>query len=429
MRVLIGTDNFYPNVNGAARFTEELAKGLVKKGHNVDVIAPSSKFKNTISNYHGVNVYGIPSVMIPTIIHPAKLRIPFIVGPSLVENIMRKLKPEIVHIQDHFMIGNSTINAARKLSLPVIGTNHFMPDNLIHYIDPFSIMKKPLLRLAWKQFISIYKNLDLITTPTQTAADLLKDLGLEKPVIPISCGVDLNRFNPKNNGNYLRSRFKIDQQKLVILSVGRLDKEKSADLIVKAFAEVLQSVSAHLVIAGQGKEKSGLIKQAKQLGISQNVTFTGLIPNKDLPFLYCIADLFVIASIAELQSIVTMEAMASGLPVVSVNAMALPELVHHGKNGYLFPRGNINTFAKQITKVLKDPLLRKRMSQNSLEIIRSHNLEKTIKEYEEIYFKLSKQTLARLPKTHFSTSEADVDDSLAKKLQADNLDCAIFSTR
>lgn len=388
MRILIGTDNFYPNVNGAARFSYEFTKGLVKLGHEVSVIAPSTKFKDLVSKHKGMTIYGVRSVMIPKIIHPSGMRVPLTINSKQVKKWVEEIKPDVIHIQDHFMIGYQISKVGRKMGIPIVGTNHFMPENFIHYLYPPDFAKKPLSKLAWRQFINVYKNLDLITTPTETAANLIRNLGLKKNIISISCGIDLNRFNSKSQGDYLRKRFKITSSKPVVLFVGRLDKEKKLDQVIRAFTNVLKSEDAQLVIAGKGKEKSNLVKLSQKLGIEENVSFTGFVSDKDLPSLYHCADLFVIASIAELQSLATMEAMASGLPVVAAKVMALPELVHNGKNGYLFNEADTKTLGEKIIKILKNPALKKKMSKNSLSIIKNHNIEKTLKKYVQIYQQL-----------------------------------------
>jgi 1,2-diacylglycerol 3-alpha-glucosyltransferase len=169
------------------------------------------------------------------------------------------------------------------------------------------------------------------------------------------------------------------------LYVGRLEKEKRIDLILRALPDILRVTNVHLVLAGTGTEKRNLEVLTDRLGIQKAVTFTGFVPDKDLQNIYRIADLFVTAGIAELQSIVTMEAMASGLPVVAVNAMALPELVHDGENGYLFSDGNSQMLAEKVIAILSNQTMRAQMSRKSLEIIKDHDLNKTIEKYESIY--------------------------------------------
>lgn len=384
MKILFGTDLFYQNVVGSVNFIQQLAGGLVRNGHQVFVIAPSKKFKNTIYKESDITVYGIRSISIPEIIYPSNFRVPITAGSTKIRAIIKEVNPDVIHIQDHFMIGSKITKEGKRLGTPIVGTNHFMPENFIHYLYPPDFAKKIVKKLAWKVFLRVYKQLDIITTPTKTAAELIKNLGLKNTVIPISNGVDLEKFNPQKNGHYLKKRYKIKSQP-VLLFVGRLDKEKHVDVLVKAFPKVLAHTNAKLVITGKGTERSSLVKLAKRLRVDKDVIFTGFVSDQDLPFLYRIADMFVIASIAELQSIATMEAMASGLPIVAAKVMALPELVHNGKNGYLFNQGDTTSLANQILKIIKNPLLKKKMSKNSLKFISNHNLNNTIESYEEIY--------------------------------------------
>lgn len=385
MKILFGTDLFYQNVAGSSNFIRQLTQGLTKRGHKVYVIAPSKNFRNTVSYENNITVYGIRSVVIPEAIYPSHFRIPITAGSNKINKILKEIKPDIINIQDHFMIGNKISKEARKLGIPVIGTNHFMPENFIHYLYPPKFAKKMVKKLAWTTFLRVYKNLNLITTPTQTAADMIKKLGLKNPIIPISNGVNLKTFNPKNKGSDIRKRFKIKHADPVILFVGRLDKEKHIDVLIKSMPFILEEIKAKLVLTGKGTEKTRLSNLCKKLGVSSNVIFTGFIPDEDLPSLYKVGDVFAIASIAELQSIATLEAMASGLPVVAAKVIALPELVQNGINGYLFEEGNYIQLANHVVTILKKDKLRKRMSINSLKIVQKHSIEKTILNYEKTY--------------------------------------------
>ena len=147
-------------------------------------------------------------------------------------------------------------------------------------------------------------------------------------------------------------------------------------------------VAPHFLIAGKGYEQGRLKVLAKELGLESRVTFAGFVPDDDVPFLYRVAQAFVIAGTAELQSLVTMEAMATGLPVLGVNAMALPELIHDGENGFLFPVGDTKKLSHAIGRLFSDPELRQRMGQKSLEIIQNHSQEKMIAVFESLYQKL-----------------------------------------
>jgi len=392
MKILIATDTYPPDVNGAARFTYRLATTLAKRGHNVFVMCPSRSFKNGVLNDEGVTIYGIRSI--PVLIY-RDFRISPIFISGVISRAIKEISPDIIHIQNHFLIGKVAVKVAKKRGIAVVGTNHFMPENLVHYLHLPKTAEKWLQKFMWRQCIKVFEQLDFVASPTKTAAALLKNAGLTREAVPISCGIDLEIFKPTNDGLYLKRTFAIPDNKPVLLYVGRLDKEKRIDVILRALPRVLSVTDVHLVLVGIGNEKQRLEQLTKKLGIQDAVTFTGFISDKDLPNIYRVADLFVIAGIAELQSIVTMEAMASGLPVVAVNAMALPELVHDGVNGYLFSNGDSQMLAEKVIAVISDRARQAQMSEKSLEIIKHHDINKVVDKYESIYNKIiSRQVLA-----------------------------------
>ena len=231
MRILIATDTYHPDVNGAAYFTYRLATTLAKRGHNVFVMCPSRSFKDTVSNDKGVTIYGIRSV--PIQIYRNYRISPLFISP-IVRRAVKEISPDIVHIQNHFLIGKEALTAAKRLDIPVIGTNHFMPENLLHYLHLPRIAERWAQKLAWRQCVRVFEQLDSVTTPTKTAAALLRKVGLNKDVVPISCGIDLERFKPTNDGFYLKQSFAVPVNRPVLLYVGRLDKEKRIDVILRA---------------------------------------------------------------------------------------------------------------------------------------------------------------------------------------------------
>jgi len=388
MKVVIATDTYYPNVNGASYFTQRLSLGLIKAGHQVLVIAPSRTQKQGFDNYENVRVYGVRSV--PVFIYKGfRVALPFLAKKALKE-VIAEFGPEVIHLQGHFFISRSVLKIAKELGIPTIGTNHFMPENLLHYFFIPKFLEELVKKLAWSQFRQVFEKLDIVTTPTKSAADYLKKTGFTKGVRPVSCGIDLERFNPKNNGDYLAKRYKLPQ-KPILLSVGRLDKEKNLDVVLKAVQEVSKSIDFHFVIAGSGAYATHLQNLVKKYNIESYATFTGFVSDEDLPNLYCLADCFIIAGTVELQGIVVMEAMASGLPVIAVEALALPELVKNGENGYLFRVGDIQAISESISLIFSNQSLRQKMAQKSLAIIQEHDITRTINQYVRLYEDLTKQ--------------------------------------
>lgn len=388
MRILFATDNYYPRVSGVAVFVERIATELKKNGHSVLVIAPSRKFCYEEFSHKGIKVCGLPSV--PSVVYNGvRLSPPFFIK-NLIRKIIVKFKPDIIHLQSHFIIVRAVLPIAKQFNIPTIGTNHFLPENLIYLFH----LPKFAENLAYNRILEQYKNffekVDILTTPTKTAAKFLNNMGISRHIHPISNGIYLNRFSPKNKGDDLKERLKIPD-KPILLYVGRLDKEKKIDIIIKALPLILKRVNVHMVIAGKGTEIDELMNLVKKLNIENYVTFTGYVPEKDLPNLYAMADCFVIASTAELQSIATMEAMASGLPVVAPNAMALPELVRNNQNGYLFEPDNTESISKYVTLIISNNSLQKKFSKKSLEIIKNHDIKNTISKFQSLYQLLQKK--------------------------------------
>ncbi len=389
MKILIASDAYYPhNVSGAAFFTYRLAKSLALKGNEVYVIAPSIKFRNTVTLEDGVKVYGVTSVPLPVY---NKFRVsPITLIRSNVDKIIKKIRPDVIHIQNHLMIGKVAVEIGHKYGIPIIGTNHFMPENLVHYLHLPKQVEDKIIQISWNQFVKVYEDVDFVTTPTKIAADLIKGVGFPKKVEPISCGIDLGRFSPKNKGEYLKERYNIPPNVPVLLFVGRLDKEKNLDVVIRSLPKVLKVKDAHLVLAGTGGLRAKLELMVEEMGISEKVTFTGFVPDEDLPNLYAAADISIAPGSAELQCIAALEAIATGLPLVAANAVALPELVKEGKNGYLFTLGDRNSLADKLIKILSNPALARRMHRESLKIAKTHDMNAVISKFEALYRKAIK---------------------------------------
>jgi len=389
MKILITTDIPISFTAGITYFIKRYALLLQNKGHKIMIMCPSTSLRsrNYISK-EGLSIHGISSI-------PALVQKHLRVSPPLtikrtIEKTIKQFNPDIVHVQTHFFISYTALIIAKKMGIATIGTNHFMPENVFNHLHLPKQFEWALKKLGWKHLHYIYKKLDIITTPTEAAANLLRNSKFPKPVQAISNGIDLKTFHPNQDTTALRKQYNLSPKRPVILFVGRLDTEKNLDRLIKTMPKVLKKVDAQLLIAGRGLQEKKLKKLVTKLHLNKNITFTGFVPDEDLPKIYCLADCFAIPGTAELQSIATMEAMASKVPVIAANAVALPELVKDGENGYLFPPKNIKTLAECLIKILSDKKLRKEMAEKSYKIIQTHDINKVIKKFESIYKKITK---------------------------------------
>jgi 1,2-diacylglycerol 3-alpha-glucosyltransferase len=383
MRILIAGTTYYPAVNGQAIFTLNLAEGLARHGHEVIMITHSMREKPYKIIRNGVKIFGVRSISL-TRWNPGAYLSLFPGEP--VHQVFRSYKPDVVHIQDHYPISWSIANLGRKYAVPVAGTNHFMPENLAPYMHGVSWFKPGFNWVLWKWMLSLYNHLNVATAPSRTAAEIMRKNGLRIPVFPISCGVDQQRFRPMPDidRQAMRRRYNLNTDRYTILFVGRVDGEKRIDLLLHAL-RLIDRNDIQLAIAGRGAAVSTLKKLAHDLNLGNRVQFTGYIPDADLPGLLNSVDVFAMPSEAELLSIASLEALSCGRPILAANAQALPELVDNGFNGYLFNPGEARDAAKAIERIINQQDRWPEMQAASLDKVRTHSLDYTLKRYEQVY--------------------------------------------
>jgi 1,2-diacylglycerol 3-alpha-glucosyltransferase len=380
MRVLIATDTYPPDVSGSSFFAHRLATGLAGRGHDVHVVCASETGPRAVVRESRLCLHRLRSL--PLLVHPRVRFVPPPGVPAVVRRLVESVRPDVLHTQDHFTIGRAAVRAARRHRIPVVATNHFMPDNLLPYLP--RRLHRPVAEVAWRDFRRIYDQAHHVTTPTPTAANLLAAHGFGGEVEPVSCGVDTIRFSPSSEPPTThRERLGLPDLPAVVY-VGRLDAEKRLDDLIRAVA-TLPEGHAQLVLVGTGTRRADLERLAEREQVAHRVRFLGFVPDEQLPSVYRAGDVFAIPGVAELQSIATLEAMASGLPVVAANAVALPHLVSPGDNGCLVEPGDVPGLAAALAEVLRSPERRRRMGRRSRAMAEHHDEQRTLVRFEEIY--------------------------------------------
>jgi glycosyltransferase involved in cell wall biosynthesis len=383
MRILIAGTTYFPALNGQAIFTTNLAEGLAGRGHAVVAIFPSTEGRAYSRRRNGVRLEGMRSIRL-TLLHPDSF-VPAYSRQAL-RHIIDDVQPEIVHIQDHYPLSRSIALEALRRGIKLVATNHFMPENLAPYLPGLSTIKPVYQRIMWSWMLEVYNRVEVVTAQSRVAAELVRAQGLRPPIFPVSCGIDLKRFYPNSSMDRLacRARYGLDPQRTIFLFVGRVDKEKRVDVLLRAI-HLLQRDDIQLVVAGRGAALGEFQALAKSLKLGERVRFTGFIPNEDLPMLLNSIDIFTMPSEAELLSIASLEAMACARPVLLADAVALPELVTQGVNGYLFKPGDAQDAARYM-RLLADQRDRwEQLGKASLERARAHSLELTIQRFESLY--------------------------------------------
>lgn len=378
MTILMGCDTFPPDVNGAARFAERLAAGLVERGHDMHIVAPAASRRHGtwIEEHEGQKLTAHRLRSWRWYPHDwLRFALPWM-SKANARRILDEVQPDVVHFQSHIVIGRGLAYEAQKRGIRIIATNHVMPENIIEFTRLPMFLHHTFVTLAWRDARKSFDRAEAITTPTRRAAEFLEKATGLRGVHAISCGIDAHDYTPDfapRTGNR-------------ILFVGRVTGEKQIDVLLNAVKLLPPSLDAQLEIVGGGDQFKNLQALAETLGIADRVNFLGYVTDEELRQAYTRAAVFAMPSIAELQSIATMEAMASGLPVVAADAMALPHLVHDGENGHLFRPGDARDLASKLERVLTLPQEELDVLKNaSLRIVATHDIQTTISTFESLY--------------------------------------------
>lgn len=412
MKIVIATAVYYPQTNGVAFFSHNLAKGLVGRGFEVMVICPSQTGKNHTEIIDGVKTVYLRSVqakVYPDQIHPVpenkKLfghKLPKLfyknsfrvsVFPQVeIKKVLDEFQPDVVHVQVSDPIGLSVVWYARRHDIPVVTTEHNQPEVLTEQLKMPDVLKRGANAILNAYFRNRQSKSDFVTMPTEKAIRELLDNGKEfpVPVAAVSNGVDLSHFKPGRATDAIYQKYDLSREGLKVLYVGRVDPEKQVGLVIEAFKKArTKAPKTEMIIVGDGVDKTRLEKLVEKEELGDAVKFLGRVLPPDLYELYKIGDLFATASEIETQGIVLIEAAATGLPIIAVDKGAVSEVCHTGENGYLCQPGSVDEISEAMIKILTDGKLREEFSKNSVKIAAEHDFERTLDKFINIYNKVT----------------------------------------
>ncbi|MFK0001609.1 glycosyltransferase [Paenarthrobacter sp. NPDC090522] len=379
LTILIAADTYPPHVNGAAQFGYRLAKGMTARGHNVHVLAcRQDKGKSFTEFRDEATVHRLRSHSVPTheyfrICFPWEIK-------KEISLLFDKVQPDVVHIQSHYMIGEHVLYEAVKRGIRIVATNHFMPENLNPFLPFPQWFKNIVGRISWKDMGKVMGQAQVVTTPTPLAAKAMHQHAFLRKVLPLSNGIDSAAYELQPGETIER------HASPTVLFAGRLAEEKHVDVLIDAIAKTPRELNVHLEIVGGGEVRPALEAQVARLGLGERVKFLGLASDEDLREAYIKADIFCMPGTAELQSLVTLEAMSASTPVLLADAMALPHLVRDGENGYLFTPNDSTELAAKITKLVELPEDQlQAMGKVSREMVEPHSINGTLQTFEDLY--------------------------------------------
>jgi 1,2-diacylglycerol 3-alpha-glucosyltransferase len=379
LTILIAADTYPPHINGAAQFGYRLAKGMTGRGHNVHVLACRADNGKSFTEFrseatvHRLRSHGVPTHEYFRICFPWEIK-------KEISLLFDRVQPDVVHIQSHYMIGEHVLYEAVRRGIRIVATNHFMPENLNPFLPFPQWFKNIIGRISWKDMGKVMGQADVVTTPTPLAAKAMHQHAFLRKVLPLSNGIDSAAYELQPGEDIEPHAHP------TVLFVGRLAEEKHVDVLIEAVSKTPPELKVHLEIVGGGEVRSSLENLVQRLGLGGRVKFLGLASDEELRKAYIRADLFCMPGTAELQSLVTLEAMSASTPVVLADAMALPHLVRDGENGYLFTPGDSDDLAKKITRILELPAdQRAAMGSVSRQMVEPHSIGGTLQTFEDLY--------------------------------------------
>jgi 1,2-diacylglycerol 3-alpha-glucosyltransferase len=366
VRIGFFTDTYTPQINGVVTSIKLFAKALERMGHSVYIFAPTPRQPSD-----GLRVIRIPSV--PFAFQP-EMRLAAMYSAHAYR-LVRRANLDIVHAHDPFAIGLFGFAVARRFRIPYVHTHHVVYPEYVHYVWEAQLTRA-LAEWLTKEFSD---QCDTVLAPSTKVAKSLLDAGVATPVVTLPTGVDARRFAPRDSDApdiaAFRKRFRIPANARLLTFVGRLGLEKNVDLLIDAMGK-LQTPDARLLIVGDGPHREELVRHLKADGVQDRAIMTGYLGPEDVRLAYRASEALFFASTSETQGLVITEAMAAGLPVISVDDLAIADAVANGVNGLLVPQSAL---------ALADDGLRASMSAASVRRAEDLSIERQAQRLVDVY--------------------------------------------
>lgn len=366
MRVGIFTESYPPLVNGVSTSILMLEHALTKLGHEVFIITVSDNKKDYALENNG-HILRLPSVNLANC-YDYKMTS---VYPIKAVNMIKKMNLDVIHSNVEFTVGIFARVVSEQLSIPLVHTYHTNWEDYTHYITKNKKILDDICKKLLKYLVVFFedKTVTELIVPSNKIYNLFKDkYKFTKNIHIIQTGIETSKFYKENFNlkdiNSLKKKLGIKKKDFVVMTVSRLAKEKSVDRIINNHKELVKKYSnMKLLIVGDGPDIDKLKDEAKSLGVSDSVIFTGKVPLSDIPICYQLGNVFVTASKSETQGLTVVEAISSSLPVVAVKDDSFVNSVIEDFNGFVFT--DDEKYINSISKLYEDKDLYNRLSNQS----------------------------------------------------------------
>lgn len=357
MKILITTDAYSAIINGVTTSIKNLRKELISMGHDVKILTLSNN-KHSYTDFDD-NVIYLGSYDISKIYPDARVSKSY--SNTSIQSIL-EWKPDIIHSQSEFTTFYISKKISKKLDIPIVHTYHTLYEEYTHYFSPSEKVGK-IIAKRFTKFIS--KKSDCIIVPTSKTEAVLNRYGINDNLYIVPTGLSMEKFKikySKEELNILKGDLNVPTDKKILISVGRVGKEKNIEELIEYISRVkLENI--HFVIVGDGPNRTNLENLVDKYNIRNIVTFTGLIPNDQLNIYYQMADIFLSASTSETQGLTYVESLANNTPIICRHDTCLKQTVVNGYNGFRY--NSYEEFYDKLKLLLEDNDLYEEFSKNS----------------------------------------------------------------
>lgn len=254
---------------------------------------------------------------------------------------------DLIHTHHPMFVGPMALYLGKKYDLPVVYTYHTRYEDYLHYLSLFQggkngIFRESIYRAAKEKLVPGYmrwftNQCNLVLAPSAGMQRRMQEQGTKVPVAVFPTGLkeEFYRELPKE-AKEIRQRF-LPEGGILFCTTGRLEKEKNPEFLLRGIQQLKEQMhrTFRVLVIGTGSMQDELRERAKQLKIQNEICFLGNVPNMELNQYLQASDVFLFASKSETQGIVLTEAMASGCPVVAVQASGVEDIVKNGVNGFM----------------------------------------------------------------------------------------------
>lgn len=378
VRILMISDVYFPRINGVSTSIQTFRRELVSAHHEVVLVAPSYPQGHAGDDGELIRV---PSSYVPRDPEDRMMQL----GP--LKRLRRQLSQQrfdIVHIQTPFVAHYQGVAIARELGVPVIETYHtYFEEYLYHYVP---LSPRGLMRFLARRFtVSQCNALNALVVPSIAMKTALEKYGVRTPMHIIPTGLDMKRFNG-GDGARFREKLGIAPDQPTLVHVGRIAHEKNIEFLFRMLMRVRAMIpNVVMIVAGEGPALRHCRNVVREAGLEPNVRFVGYL-NRDRELLDCYraGDLFVFSSKTETQGLVLLEAMALGVPVVSLAHMGTVDILQPQRGCVIAPE-NEEAFATQVVTLLKDDARRRHMATEAVAYASTWSAQATTARLVDLY--------------------------------------------